>query len=340
MKKSATNLSRRAGLASLAGLALAAGLFAHAPAWAQARFTKPIRFIVPYPPGGPTDLTGRVFAERLSTILGTPVIVENKPGAQGVPAMQQFLQIPADGHAIYFGTLSTQVVFPVISAYRKQALPYDARKDVVPVSLMGGSALAFASSTKANIGSFKELIAAAKANPGKLNFGSDGIGSLTHLGGEMLNQMAGMQTVHIPYKGTAEFTQALISGDIQYACSGIVGLSTLQKSGKAKVLAIAGEHRSDLFPDVPTTGELGYPGLDLTSWFGVFMKAGTPKPYVDAVAKAIVQASLEPEVIQRLSAAGVTMGMSGTPEQFQTRLDTDFKRWSGVVEKAAIKFEN
>jgi tripartite-type tricarboxylate transporter receptor subunit TctC len=327
-------------LARCLGVAFALGVAAAAPALAQTSpFTKPVRFIIPYPPGGPTDLTGRVYADKLSRIIGQTVIVENKPGAQGVPAVQLLLQQPADGHTMYFGTLSTQVVSHVINAYRKLPAPYDARKDLVPVNLLGSSPLVVVASLKSGINSYKELEQTLKANPGKLNYGSDGPGSLTHLGGEMLNQTFGTQSVHIPYKGTAEFSQALITGDIQFAVSGIVGATNLLKQNRIKVLAVAGPARSDRLPGVPTTAELGQPGVDLTSWFGVFMKAGTPKQYVNAMAQAITKASTEPDLVERLTNAGVEMGVATTPEKFAAQMDAAYKRWTQVVDKAAIKFE-
>lgn len=331
-------------IASLAarclGMAFALGLATAAPAHAQAYpFTKPVRFIVPYPPGGPTDLTARVYADSLSRIIGQPVIVENKPGAQGVPAVQQMMQLPADGHVLYFGTLSTQVVSHVINGYRKMPAPYDARKDLVPVNLLGTSPLVVVASLKSGIDSYKQLVEVLKANPGKLNYGSDGPASLTHLGGEMLNQSAGTQSMHIPYKGTAEFSQALVSGDIQFAVSGIVGATNLMKQNRIKVLAIAGPKRSEQLPGVPTTAELGHPGVDLTSWFAVFMRAGTPRPYVDAMAQAITKAAGEAELGQRLTAAGIELGVATTPDTFAAEIDSDFKRWTAVVQKASISFD-
>ncbi|WP_051953355.1 Bug family tripartite tricarboxylate transporter substrate binding protein [Xenophilus azovorans] len=327
-------------VAGCVGLAFALGVVATAPAFAQASpFTKPVRFIIPYPPGGPTDLTGRSYADKLTKYLGQPVVVENKPGAQGVPAVQQLMQLPADGHTIYFGTLSTQVVSHVINSYRKLPAPYDARKDLVPVNLLGASPLVVVASLKSGINSYKELAERLKAEPGKLNYGSDGMASLTHLGGEMLNQTFGTQSVHIPYKGTAEFSQALIAGDNDFAVMGIVGATNLLKQNRIKVLAVAGPKRSGQLPGVPTTAELGHPGVDLTSWFAAFMKAGTPKPFVDAMAQAITRASTEPDLMDRLSATGVELGVATTPEKFSAQLDAEFKHWAGVVEKAAIKFD-
>jgi tripartite-type tricarboxylate transporter receptor subunit TctC len=302
-------------------------------------FTKPVRFIIPYPPGGPTDLTGRSYADKLSRIIGQPVIIENKPGAQGVPAVQQVLQLPADGHTIYFGTLSTQVVFHAMNAYRKIPAPYDARKDLVAVNLLGSSPLLVVASLQSGIDSYKDLQQKLKAEPGKLNYGSDGLASLTHLGGEMLNQTFGTQSVHIPYKGTAEFSQALIAGDIQFAVSGSVGAVNMFKANRIKVLAVAGPKRFDQLPNVPTTAELGNPGVDLTSWFGVFMKAGTPRPFVDAMAAAITQASTDPDLVQRLTAAGVDMGAATTPEKFASQMDVAFARWTDVIGKAAIPID-
>jgi len=319
----------------------AIGFIAAAPALAQpSPFNKPVRFIVPYPPGGPTDITARVYAEKVSKLIGQSVVVENKPGAQGVPAVQQLMQLPADGHSMYFGTLSTQVVSHVITAYRKQPAPYDARKDLVPVSTLGSTSLVLMASNASGITSYKQLVDTMKKQPGKFNFGSDGTGSLTHLGGEMIKQATDTFAVHIPYKGTAEFSQALITGDIQFAVTGSLGAVNLVKQNRARALAIAGPKRSDQLPGVPTTAELGQPGVDLTSWFAVFMKAGTPKANVDAMAQAIRQAGQDPELVQRLTSAGLDVGTSASPEQFAAQIDAEWKRWTTTLDKAAIKFEN
>lgn len=322
------------------GVALACSMLTSPAAMAQTSvFTKPVRFIIPYPPGGPTDLTGRTYAERLEKLIGQPVIIENKPGAQGIPAVQQLLLQPADGHVMYFGTLSTQVVFPAVSAYRKQPLPFHPIKDLQPVSILGGTPIVVAASIKSGIGSFKELVDRAKANPGALNYGSDGIGSITHLAGEIFDQATGVKTMHIPYKGTANFSTALLAGDIEFAFSGILGMTNMHKSGRVKVLAIAGPKRAEMLPEVPTMAELGYPTVDLTSWFAVYMKHGTPKPFVDAMSQAIQKASLDPDLGKKLSAVGLELGMSNTPEQFTARQDGEYRTWSKLIEKAAIKFE-
>jgi len=326
-------------LSTCAVLLAAAFSFAPAPAGAQAFPNKPIRFIVPYPPGGPTDLTARVYADKISRELGQPVVVENKPGAQGLPAVQQLMQQPSDGYTMYFGTLSTQVVAHVINAYRKAPMAYDARRDLTPVSLLGSTSLVIIAGNATPASSLKELIALAKAQPGKLNYGSDGIASLTHLGSEMLNQAAGIQTVHIPYKGTAEFTQAIISGDIQFATSGSIGALNLQKAGRAKLLAVASPRRTALIPDVPTVAEAGYPGFDLTSWFAVYVKAGAPQANVQTLAAAIQKVATDPDLIQRLNTAGLDV-MTNTPEQFSALMDAEFRKWTTVIDKAALKFDN
>lgn len=328
--------ARLAWLALPAALALNA---AHAQSSGTAFPTKPVNFIVPYPPGGPTDLTARTYAEKLARHLGQPVVVENIPGAQGIPAVRQLLQRPADGHNIYFGTLSTQVVFHVINQYRKIDSPYDARKDLVPVSLLGAIPLVVNAAASTPVGSFKELIDMAKAKPGTLNYGSDGVGSLTHLGGEMLNQAAGIRNVHIPYKGTAEFSRALLAGDIHFAFSGIAGAINLHKQGRTKILAIAGPNRNALIPEIPTVAEAGYPGFDLTSWFAVYVRDGTPPAAVQALAKAIELSGKEPDVAQRLATSGVEV-MTSSPAAFAAQMDAEFRKWTEVLEKAQVKFEN
>jgi tripartite-type tricarboxylate transporter receptor subunit TctC len=310
-----------------------------APAFAAgAPFSKPVRFIIPYPAGGPTDLTGRVFAERISKHIGQPVIVENKPGAQGVIAVQQFLQAPADGHAIYFGTLSTQVVFPVLSAQRKQPLPFDAQKDFVAVASMTTSPLVVVASTKASIRSYKELIDALKTGAGRLGYGSDGIGSLTHLGGALIGQAAGVQSaVHVPYKGTAEYSQALLRGDVQFGVMGSIGAMTLVKQDGVRVLAVAQGQRSRQWPGVPTTAESGYPGVDLASWFGIFMKAGTPKQNVDAMAESVRLAAQDPDLVRQLTQAGLDVDVCDSAGKFSVRVDADLIRWRTVVKRTDLE---
>jgi tripartite-type tricarboxylate transporter receptor subunit TctC len=299
-----------------------------------APFSKPVRFIIPYPAGGPTDLTGRLFAERIAKHIGQPVIVENKPGAQGVIAAQQLLQAPADGHAIYFGTLSTQVVFPVLSAQRQQPLPFDAQKDFVAVASMTTSPLVVVASAKTSIRRYKELIDALKTGANRLSYGSDGIGSLTHLGGVLIGQAAGTQSaVHVPYKGTAEYSQGLLRGDVQFGVMGSIGAMTLVKQDGVRVLAVAQDQRSHQWPGVPTTAELGYPAVDLASWFGVFMKTGTPKQAIDAMAESIRLAAQDPELVRQLTQAGLDVDVSDSAAQFSRRVEDDFTRWRKAAKR-------
>jgi tripartite-type tricarboxylate transporter receptor subunit TctC len=312
---------------------------AFAPALADpAPFSKPVRFIIPYPAGGPTDLTGRVFAEKISKHIGQPVVVENKPGAQGVIAAQQFLQAPADGHAIYLGTLSTHVVFPVLSAQRKQQLPFDTQKDFVAVASMTTSPLVVVASTKTSTRSYKELIEALKTGVGRLSYGSDGVGSLTHLGGALIGQAAGVQSaVHVPYKGTAEYSQALLRGDVQFGVMGSIGAMTLVKQDGVRVLAVAQGQRSRQWPGVPTTAESGYPGVDLASWFGVFMKAGTPKQIIDAMAESVRLAAQDPELVRQLTQAGLDVDVSDSAGKFSLRVESDLLRWRTVVKRTDLE---
>jgi tripartite-type tricarboxylate transporter receptor subunit TctC len=312
------------------------------PGFAQAQTAypnKPVRLIVPYPAGGPTDVTARAYAEKVSKILGQAVVVDNRPGAQGVVAVQQLMQAPADGLTMYFGTMSTQVIFHLINGVKKAAPPYDPVKDLMPVSTMAYTPLVLSIGNAVTAATVAELVSNAKAHPGKLNFGSDGTGSSTHLSGELFNQSAGIQAVHVPYKGTAEYVTALIAGDIQYAIGGIVTALNLAKQGRIKILGIAGPTRSPMLPNVPTLAEGGVPGVDLSSWFGVFMRSGTNKAYVDAMSHAVQKAGQDPELVKRLVDSGLEIRTS-SPEQFSAVIANDFKQWTGVVSKANLKFDN
>jgi tripartite-type tricarboxylate transporter receptor subunit TctC len=307
-------------------------------AWSADYPVKPVRFVVPYPSGGPTDTTARLYGEKVGKALGQPLVVDNRPGAAGVIGMQAALAAPADGYTLYFGTLGTQVITPVINTYRGIANPVDVRKELVPTALLATIPIVLVVNPQVPANNVREFIDYAKANPGKLNYGSDGIGSLTHLGTEMLNQITGISTTHVPYKGLADQTNALLSGDLQFVFSGILNPLGFQKQGRLKILASATPARAAILPNVPTMIESGVPGFDLTTWFGVFFRAGTDRAVINIVSQEVQKAAKLPDVMEKMSVQGMEAS-SASAEQFANVMDSDWKRWSEVLRKSNLKFE-
>jgi len=306
MSRSDTSISsvRRALVGGV--LALAAGLTALAPAAAQAADfpSKPLRFVVPYPPGGPLDTMARLLAEKVHASLGQPVIVENRAGAGGNIGADLIAKAAPDGYTLGMGAVATHAINPFLF----NNLPYDPIKDFAPVTIVASVPnvlvvnLAFAE--KNGIKNLGDLIAYAKKNPGKLNYGSGGNGSAGHLSGELLKARAGINVEHIPYQGAAPAQLALLSGQSDFMFDNLAASAGLIKDGKVKALAVTTAQRSSLLPDVPTVQEGGVQGFDLGTWFGVFTTGGTPADVVAKLNKAYSDALNLPDVRERLLAMG------------------------------------
>ncbi|WP_144632456.1 Bug family tripartite tricarboxylate transporter substrate binding protein [Bordetella genomosp. 13] len=287
-------------------VALAAGLCSLAPMAAQAADypSKPLRFIVPYPPGGPLDTMARVLAEKVRASLGQPVIVENKAGAGGNIGADLIAKAPHDGYTLGMGAVATHAINPFLF----NNLPYDPIKDFSPITVVASVPnvlvmnLDFAQ--KNDIKTLADLIAYAKKNPGKLNYGSGGNGSAGHLSGELLKARAGINVEHIPYQGAAPAQLALLSGQSDFMFDNLAASAGLIKDGKVKALAVTTAQRSSLLPDVPTVQEGGVQGFDLGTWFGVFTTGGVPADVVAKLNKAYADAMNLPEVRERLLAMG------------------------------------
>ncbi len=303
------SVTRRALLGG--ALAVAAGLSWTAPAVAQgdAFPAKPLRFVVPYPPGGPLDSMARLLAEKVRESLGQPIIVENRSGAGGNIGADLVAKAAPDGYTLVMGAVATHAINPWLFAN----LPYDPVKDFAPVTIVASVPnvlvmnLEFAE--KNNIQNLGDLLAYAKKNPGRLNYGSGGNGSAGHLSGELLKARAGIAAEHIPYQGAAPAQLALLSGQSDFMFDNLAAAAPLIKDGKVKALAVTTAKRSSLLADVPTMEEAGVKGFDLGTWFGVFTTGGTPADVVAKLNKAYADAMRLPDVRQRL----LTMGSEAEP---------------------------
>lgn len=285
----------------------------------------PVRIIIPAAPGGASDLLGRLLASKLSALLGESFIPENVAGAGTIIASQQLAHSPPDGYTLLLVTSSH-----AINAAIKKHLPYDPIKDFEPVSLVATLPDLLLINPDVPVHSVQDLIALARKEPGKLAFGSAGIGSGTDMDAELFKSMAHINLLHVPYKGGTPAVTALVGGQIQIMFSNPVSSMPLIDSGKLRVLAITSKTRSPLLPNVPTIAQAGVPGYESQSWYGVLVPAGTPQNVVNILHAAIIKTLAEPDVQQRIATVG-GVAEGSTPSEFGTLLRTDIARWTQVV---------
>ena len=303
---------------------------AAANAHAQGFPNHAITMVVPFSAGGPLDAMARVLAAKMADGYAQPVVVENRTGGGGAVGMGSVARAKPDGYTILY-TPNSLAIAPAL--YRK--LSFDPEKDLAPVSQFASTTLVMAAHPKVGVSTVNELIALAKAKPGKLNFGSSGVADPLQLGMEMLKTMAGIDMLPIPYKGQAPMFTALLAGEVDVA---IVSLQTALapiRAGSIKVLAITGPKRSVALPGVPTVAESGLPGYDLTSWHGVFVPAGTPREVVDRLQHEVARVAQLPDVRQRMEATG-NEAVGGTPEEFDAKFRSDVARFKRIVQDARI----
>jgi len=294
---------------------------------------RPIRLVVPYPPGGSTDPVARLLAGDLGQRLGQPVVVDNKAGAAGSIGTEFVVRSPADGYTIL---LHTSVISTEPSA--KKNLPYDVRRDLVPLTLAVTGPYLLVVHPSLPVKNVGDLIAYAKANPGKLNFGSAGTGSSGHLIGEMFSREAGISIVHVPFKGGGPSIAALAANEVQLLFDTISGSKALADSGKLRALAVTSAQRSPVMPSVPTVSESGLKGFAVVYWLGIFAPAKTPQPIVDKLYSAF-KASLEsPAVRDKLMETGQVV-QGAPPAEFAKILDSDIQRWKVVIDAAKIELQ-
>lgn len=318
-------LTRRSVLAaSAAALVL--------PARARSAYPAgPIKVVVPFGPGGLADVTMRIVAERLSAIIGQQVVVINQPGANGVTAARAVLSAEADGHTLALLTNGTAV-----AAALSRQLAFDPAVDFVPVSSLGFFDFLVLTAPSTGFRSLSDVLAAARKEPGRLNFGTIALGSTQHLTGVLLKRLADVDIVGVVLRTTPDVLTALVRGDVHIAIDGYVGAKPLLDEGKLLALATTGARRSAYLPSVPSAHEAGLPGLEVTSWNALFTKTGTDPKIVARLNEAILQALAEPGVKARLLDLGIE-ARGGTPNQIGARLAADISKWSEVVERAGIQ---
>lgn len=309
-------------------LILIAALFPHL-AWAQYP-GKPIRLVVPYPPGGGADIVARFIAPKMAEGLGQPVIVENRPGAAGNIGADQVAKSPPDGYTLLLHT-STVAMSPALGK-----LPYDLLRDLVPVAHVAETAMVIAVHPAVPARSLPELIELAKKNPGKLAYSTCGNASPMHLAGELLKMQAGIDLVHVPYKGCAPALADVLGGQVPIAFNTISNTAPQEKSGKIRLLAIASGTRSPQFPGLPTVAEAGIAGYDAAIWFGLFAPAGTPREIISRINLEANRAAAAPEVREKLATQSYDL-RGGSAEQFGEFVRAEVARWSRVIRDAGVK---
>lgn len=305
-----------------------------AAAAAQNYPSKPVRFVVPFAPGGSTDTLARAMGGKLSELLNQQVVIDNRPGANGDIGTGIVARAVPDGYTIVLGYIANFGIGP--SLYDK--MPYDPVKDFAPVTQVAGASNILVIHPSLPAKNFKEFIAYSKANPKKVTFASASVASVGHLTGELLNDLAGIDMVHVPYKGSGQAISDLVGGHIKVMISGMASTLPHVKSGKLRGIATTGARRTPATPDLPTIAESGFPGFEATSWFGVLAPAGTPRPVVARLNKDIIRALQDPAVAKRLADVGFEI-TTGTPEQFAAYIQSEIKKWAKVVKASGAKAE-
>src|SRR5438270_8466040 len=317
-------------LAALGLWAVPACIQAHAQNYPN----RPITLVIPFAPGGSTTIVGRGVADKMGELLGEKVVVDNRPGAGGTVGTKAVAKSDPDGYTIALGYTGTLAIGP--SLYRNAG--YDPRKDFAPIGLIGNAPNSLVVHPSFPAKTVGELIAYAKANPGKVNFGSSGAGTASHITGEYFAASAGIKLVHIPYKGTGPALTDLLGGHIPMAFAPIPATHANVSAGKLRAVAVTSTTRSSLLPDVPTMAEAGLPGFDASLYYGLAAPAGTPKPVIDKLNKALREALASDEVKRQLGADGTEI-TPGTPEDYADFIDKDEKKWAGLVKASGVEPE-
>ena len=310
-------------------LLLATATFAATPSYPS----RPIRLVVPFAPGGGTDITARYVATKLSETLGQPVVVDNRPAAAGVVGADVVAKAAPDGYTV----LVVSVTFVISSALQK-GLPYDGRRDFAPITLLIASPLGLLLHPTVPARNVKELVAHARANPGKLNYGSSGAGSIAHLSTELFNSMAGVKMTHVPYKGVAAYTTAQLGNEIQVGMSNLFSTMPHWKAGRLRLLAHGGAQRIEAMPDVPTIAESGVPGFDAIIWYGFMAPAKTPRAVQQTLYREINAIARSPDARKLFASQGNDV-VANTPEEFARTIDSEWKKWGDIGRRLGVTLE-
>jgi tripartite-type tricarboxylate transporter receptor subunit TctC len=317
--------------APIAALALLASLPAAA---AEAFPSRPLRFVVGFLPGGPSDTIARVVGQKLAETLGQPVVIDNRAGAGGNISAEIVARALPDGHSLLLGTGGPLVIAPIVG----QKVGFDPDKDFLAVSNLGDSMSILCAHPSAPFGTVQELITYARSRPGEVNYASSGIGTANHLAAELLSSMAKIQLVHVPYKGSGAALPALIGGQVKMGFGPLLPAIPHVKAGRLKALGVTGLKRSRGAPDIPTIAEQGLPGYEVNSWYGVFVPAKTPPAIIAKLNATLIKVLALPDVQERLTRDGVDPRGS-TPAELDAIVRAERKLWSKVIREANIKVE-
>ncbi len=323
-------------LRGLGMLMAVVALIAAPSAWSQAGAypSRPVRVVVPFPAGGTTDILARAIAQRLSEAMGQPFIVDNRPGAGGNLGAELVAKSAPDGYTLLMGTVGTHAINPGL--YPK--MPYDHIKDFAPVLLVAGVPNILEVNPNVPVHTVAELIAYAKANPGKLNFASSGAGTSIHLSGELFKTMAGVSMQHVPYKGSAPALQDLMGGQVDLMFDNLPSSIALIKGGKLRPIAVTSATRSTALPDIPTIAESGLPGFEASSWFGLLAPAGTPPAIVDKINAEGNKWLASTDAKDKLGSQGAITG-GGSPNDFVGHIAAETVKWAKVVKESGAKVD-
>lgn len=302
--------------------------------WAQNYPSKPVRIIIPFPAGGNTDVLGRLMAQKLSAAFGQQFFVDNKPGAGSVIGAEAAAKSPPDGYTIFFGTTGSLASQPALRAN----LPYDPLRSFSPVSALAGAPVVIMVANSVPVNSLKEFIDYAKARPGKLTFGSAGVGHFLHIAGEAFNVAAGVELFHVPYKGTTQIQADMFGGRLDVMIDTIVAYTEHVRSGKLKGLAVGHKTRLNRMPQIPTTAEAGLPGYVFASYFGLLVPAGTPPEIVSRLNGQIVRTLATPELLDALAKMGLEPHPT-TPTEYARLIAEDSANWKQLVSRIGVKLE-
>jgi tripartite-type tricarboxylate transporter receptor subunit TctC len=329
-----TTVKRIAALAFAAALTGAAALPTRAAEAPAAFPTKPIRLIVPFTPGGSTDILARAIGQKLTDAWGQSVVIDNRPGAGGIIGMETAAKAAPDGYTLVMGHVGTLAANPALY----KSLPYDPVKDFAPITLIAMVPNVLVVGPAVPSKSVAELVALAKSKPGKLDYGSGGNGSAAHLATEYFKLKAGVDVQHVPYKGTAPALADLLGGQIAFIITGLPPVLPQVKAGKLRILGVASAQRLKQFPDIPTIAESGVPGYEATQWYGILAPAATPKELVAKLNRDIVRALKDPSVAEKLSAEGAEP-VGDSPEQFGAFIRSEIDLWGKVIRATGAKAE-
>ncbi|MBO9642675.1 MAG: tripartite tricarboxylate transporter substrate binding protein [Pseudacidovorax sp.] len=332
MNRPSFPLRRRAGLALVTALATGALL---APALGQAQPaypSKPIHIVVPFPPGGSTDVLARRIGDKLASAWGQPVVVDNRAGAGGTVGADYVAKSAPDGYTLLMGVTGSNAIAQALYA----KLPYDVVKDFAPVSMVVSAPLVLAVNPDVKVRTAQEFLALAKSKPGGLSYGSAGNGTSMHLTGEMYKQAAGVSMVHIPYRGSAGMLTDLMSGQIQATFGDVLVLMPQIQAGKLRALAVTSKTRHPMLPDVPTLDEAGLKGFEALSWQGLFAPAGTPPEVVEKLSAEVNKAVRSPDVREYFASRGFIVEGT-TPAAFKALIEAEVKKWTPIVKYSGAR---